>query len=102
MSTNDYGMPMSPRPEGTAVLETELGRAAIEAPPRTARPRGFIELRDGAGTMTGDIARTGSGLLVDNGRLKEKNGDSVRQFHRTVNVPWSAVLYWSTSGQVNS
>ena len=92
MSANDYGMPMSPRPESTAV--TNGGPAAAQM--GRVRPKGIIELRDRAGTMVGDLARTGSGLTVYNAKLKEAEGDTVRDFKHPVFVPWGAVLYWST------
>ena len=92
MSANDYGMPMSPKPEGTAVGDTTGGTATEQ---RVVRPQGLIELRDQAGTMVGDITRTAAGLVVHSAKLKPPDSDNIRDFKHPVNVPWSSVLYWS-------
>ena len=63
----------------------------------TFRPQGLVELRDGGGTMVGDISRTGTGIIVYNAHLKKADSERALEFHQPVNVPWSAVLYWSIS-----
>ena len=89
MSANDYDMPMSPKPERTAVGN---GTATnIPVPPggaRAVRPKGLIELRDQAGTMVGDLTRTSTGLTVHNAFLKAADSDNVRDFKHPVFVPW--------------
>ena len=106
MNANDYGMPMNPQPAGTAVSgdTTWLGNPpADDEPPLGVRwPKGLVELKDQAGMMVGDIARTAAGLTIYNAKLKEKVGDGIREFHQPVNVPWSAVLYWSVSNKKDS
>ena len=91
MSANDYGMPMSPRPESTAV-----NGGPASAKPRAVRPRGIVELRDRGGTMVGDLSRTSSGLTVYDAKLKAADSDDMRAFKQPVFVPWQSVLYWST------
>ena len=81
---------------------TDSGLPARQLPPadtepRVPRPMGLVELRDGAGTMVGDLTRTSGGLTVYSAKLKEKDGDQVREFHKPVFIPWSSVLYWSVS-----
>ena len=107
MTANDYGMPMSPRPEGTAVGTDATSGATWQEPPHPPplgihRPHGLVELRDQAGTFIGDIARTAGGLTIYNPKLKDKVGDGACEFNQPVFVPWGAVLYWSVSkGQNN-
>lgn len=80
-------MPMSPRPQGTAVSDT-TGHGVPPPPGGTVLPYGLVELTNQGGTLLGYIQRTAEGLLVKQATLEG------RKFKGTVFVPWTSVLYW--------
>ena len=87
---SDYGMPMSPRPEGTAVETDTTGSGRWNPAGRGQGSYGMVELAGQGGTLVGRVQRTAEGLTVGEAVLNP----GTRRFSGPVFVPWTSVLYW--------